>query len=126
MTKKINGQDVNQFIMPFHCSKQLTGNVTGLFAFQLPFACKVLEVSAVARAKGGTITTGTVDVQEAGTTILSSVMDIDAVAAGVVVVGSVSDTSLADNAKITVDVALAGTSPTLDDVTVTLTLQRND
>lgn len=125
MTKKINGQDVNQFIMPFHCSKQLTGSVTALFAFQMPFAGKVLEVSAVARALGGTITTFTLDVNEAGTTILSSDMDLD-VSAGVVVVGSVSDESLADNAKISVDVAIAGSSPTVDDLTVLVTLQRDD
>ena len=109
------------FMVPLHCSRQLTATVTSLFAFQMPFKATLVEVSATARASGGTSPTLSIDVKEAGTTVLSSAMSITA---GTVTVGTISDSSIADNAKITVDATIGGTSPTWDDITVLLTFER--
>jgi len=108
------------FTVALHCARQLTASVADLFAFQMPFAAKVVEVSATARASGGTNPTLSIDVKEAGTSVLSSAMSITA---GTVTIGTITDSSIADDAKITVDATVGGTSPTWDDVTVFLTFQ---
>ena len=109
------------FTVSFHCSRQLTATVTGLFGFQMPFAATAVEVSAYARASGGTDPTLTIDVKEAGTTILTTPISVTA---GANAVATPSDTSIADNAAITVDATIGGTSPTWDDVTVVITLKK--
>jgi len=108
------------FTVALHCARQLTASVADLFAFQMPFAAKLVEVSATARASGGTNPTLSIDVKEAGTSVLSSPMSITA---GTVTIGTRTDSSIADDAKITVDATVGGTSPTWDDVTVFLTFQ---
>jgi hypothetical protein len=64
-----------------------------------------------------------VDVKEGATSILSSAISVTA---GTVAEGTVSDTSLADESTITVDLAIGGTNPTWDDITVLLTLRRTN
>jgi len=108
------------FTVALHCARQLTASVSNLFAFQMPFAAELVEVSATARASGGTGPTLSIDVKEAGTSVLASPMSITA---GTVTVGKITDPSIADDAKITVDATIGGTSPTWDDVTVLLTFQ---
>jgi len=108
------------FTVALHCARQLTASVADLFAFQMPFAAKLVEVSATARASGGTNPTLSIDVKEAGTSVLSSPMSITA---GTVTIGTITDSSIAEDAKITVDATVGGTSPTWDDVTVFLTFQ---
>lgn len=110
-------------VVPFHISGQYTATTAGVVKFQIPFKAQVLGVSATARASGGTSPTLTVDVKEAGTSILSSAISITA---GTVAEGIVSDTSLADESAITVDLTIGGTSPTWNDITVILTLRRTN
>jgi hypothetical protein len=108
------------FTVSFHCSRQLTASVTRLFAFQMPFAATAVEVSASARASGGTAPTLTIDVLEAGTTILTSPVSVTA---GSNTVATPSDTAIADNAAITVNAVVGGTTPTWDDISVMITFK---
>jgi hypothetical protein len=110
------------FCIPLCLNRQYTATTASVVRFQLPFKAELLGVSASARASGGTTPTLTVDVKEAGTTVLSAPI---AVTAGAVAEGVVTDTSLADEAAITVDLAITGTTPTWDDITVLLTLRRS-
>jgi len=110
-------------IVPFHVSGQYTATTASVVKFQLPFKAQVLGVSATARASGGTTPTLTVDVAEGGTSILSAPISITA---GTVSEGTVTDTSLADESAITVNLAITGTSPTWNDITVLITLRRTN
>lgn len=110
-------------IVPFHISGPSTTTTIGVVKFQIPFKAQVLGISATARASGGTSPTLTVDVKEAGTSILSAPMSITA---GTVTEAVVSDNMLADEAAITVDITIGGTSPIWNDITVILTLRRTN
>ena len=110
-------------VIPIHISGQYTATIADVAQFKIPFKGHVLGVSATSRASGGTSPTLTVDVQEAGTTILSSPF---AITAGTVAEGTVTDSSLADESIITIDLTIGGTSPTWDDITVLLTVRRTN
>ena len=84
---------------------------TAKVTFRLPHAMTLTAVRASLTTAGTTVTT--VDINESGTTILSTKLTIDAnertsqtAATGAVI----SDTALADDAEITVDIDGAGTS----------------
>lgn len=108
-------------VLPLQISKQWTASTTAVVRFKSPFPCAVVNVYATARASGGTSPTLTVDVKEAGSTILSAPISVTA---GTVNEGTISDAALADEAVITVDLTIGGTSPTWDDITVVLVLKR--
>jgi len=108
-------------VLPFQISKQFTTTTTGVVRFKAPFPCKVMSVYATARASGGTTPTLTVDVKEAGTTILSTPV---AVTAGTVSEAVITDTKLADESVITMDLNIGGTTPTWDDITIIMVLKR--
>jgi len=111
------------FTVALHCARQLTASVTSLFAFRMPFAAELADVSATARASSGTAPTLSIDVLEDGISVLASPINVTA---GIVTVGSISDSSIADGAKITVDATIGGTTPTWDDITVLLTFKAAD
>lgn len=108
-------------LVPIHISGQYTSTTADVAQFKLPFPGYVVGVSATARASGGTSPTLTVDVQDDGTSILSSAISITA---GTVSEGTVSSATIADESEITIDLAIGGTSPTWDDITVLLTIVR--
>lgn len=112
---------VQTSIIPFHISGQYTATTAGVVRFKLPYAAKLIGVSATARASGGTSSTLTVDVKEAGTTVLSAPVSITA---GTVSEGTITDTLLADESTITADLTIGGTSPTWNDITLLLTVVR--
>ena len=89
--------------------------------FDMPFAARLLGVQASALDSGGTSPTLTVDVQQNGTTVLDDPIDVadDDVTAGVI-----TTAALADEAEITIDLDIGGSSPTWDDITVMLTMIR--
>lgn len=113
------GHDV--VVLPLHISKQYTATTAAVARLTLPFRAQVLGVSASARASGGTTPTLTVDVKEGGSTILSAPISVTA---GSVTEGTLTDTVLADESAITVDLTIGGTSPTWDDIVVLITLVR--
>lgn len=108
-------------VIAFHLSGQYTATAADVVKFNLPYAAQLIGVQATARASGGTSPTLTVDVQEGAGSVLSSAMSITA---GTVAEGTITDASLADEAAMTVDLTIGGTSPTWNDITVLLTLVR--
>lgn len=108
-------------VFPLHISGQYTATTAAVARFNIPFPCDMLGVGASARASGGTSPTLTVDVKEAGTTILSAPITVTA---GSYSEGTITDSAIADEAAITVDLAITGTSPTWNDIVVLLTCSR--
>lgn len=108
-------------VLPFHISGQYTATTAAVARFTLPFEASVLSVQASARASGGTTPTLTVDVMEAGVSILSAPV---AVTAAAVSEATVADANLADESAITVNLAIGGGSPTWNDIVVLVTLFR--
>lgn len=102
---------------------QFTATTNPLAAFQMPFAATLVEVSCHARDidRADANETYTIDIEEAGTSVLSSAISI--LADDVCYVGTISDASIADNAKIEVVLTCGGTSPAIDDITVLLTFK---
>lgn len=92
--------------------------------FQLPFPCHVIGATFSAETIDLTSTdeTYTVDIQEAGTTMLSSAVSI--VAADTVYAGTFSDTEIADEAIVTIVLTVAGTTPSITDLSGMLILKR--
>lgn len=108
-------------ILPFHVSGQYTATTAGVVKLTLPYKAKLIGVSASARASGGTSPTLTLDVKQGGATVLSAPISITA---GSVSEGTVTTSVLADEATITVDLTIGGTSPTWNDITLLLTIIR--
>jgi hypothetical protein len=103
--------------MMFLIAGQRTATQTAVVRFKAPGAMTLVAASATARASGGTSPTLTVDVLEAGVTMLSAAMSVTA---GSVVEGTVTDAECADEAVVTVNITIGGTSPTWDDICVQL------
>jgi hypothetical protein len=108
-------------VLPFHISGQYTATTAAVVRFNMPFRSRLVSVQASARASGGTAPTLTVDVLEAGVTVLSAPV---AVTAGAVAFATLSDTVIADEAAVTVTLTIGGTSPTWNDIVVILTVAR--
>jgi len=87
----------------------------------MPFAATLVEVSVCVRdidtSSGNE--TYTIDLEEAGTSVLSSAISLTA--DNTPVVGTISDSAIADNAKMEVVLTLGGTTPTIDDITALIT-----
>ncbi len=100
---------------------QYTSTLDPVATFQMPFAATLVEVSASARDLDVAGTNAyTVDLEEAGSTVLNSAIALTA--DNTPVVGSILDSALADNAKMEVVLTLSGdTTPALDDLTVLIT-----
>lgn len=108
-------------VIPIQLSGQYTADVTAVTRFALPFPARVVGVSASARASGGTSPTLTVDLQDDGTSILSSPVSVTA---GSVAEATISTLAVADESVMTIDLAIGGTNPTWDDITVFVTAVR--
>lgn len=110
-------------VIPFHISGQYTASTTAVVRFAMPFPCRVLGVGASARASGGTSPTLTVDVLNAAVSILSAPISVTA---GSYTEGAFTATgqNIADEAAITVNLAITGTSPTWNDIVVFITVVR--
>ena len=84
----------------------------GKTTFRMPTAMTVVEVRASLTTAGGTSGTTTIDINEGGTTILSTKLTIDAGEKTSITAASspvISDATLSDDAEITIDVdAISG------------------
>jgi len=112
-------------VMPLVFDRTVAAVSTPVIArIKLPFPATVVSVSASCETADYTSTDEVyeIDVLEAGTTILSSAIDL--AAADTVYDGTVSDAALADEAVVTVTLDAAGTTPSITDVTVLLVLKR--
>ena len=112
------------FVIAIHHEGQETATVDPIATFQMPMKATATEVSVCARDIDTVDTdeTYTVDIEEAGTSILSSAISITA--DNTCVVGTISDSALADNAKIEVVLTLGGTTPTIDDLTILMMMEQ--
>ena len=85
---------------------------TAKITFRMPRAITLTDVrSSLATAGTGTVTT--VDINEGGTTILSTKLSIDATektSTTATTPAVISDSALADDAEMTIDIDVAGTS----------------
>jgi hypothetical protein len=94
-----------------------------LQTFQMPFAATLVEISVTARdidtSDGDE--TYTIDVEENGTSVLSSPIAITA--DNTPVVGTISDNAIADNAKMEVVLTSGGTSPNITTTTILFTFK---
>lgn len=106
-------------VLPIHFSGQFTATTLDRVNFNMPFPATIINCQLTARASGGTSPTLTITVQQGATTLCTG-----AVTAGVVSEPAISSTTIPDEASITVDFTIGGTSPTWNDVTVLLTLKR--
>lgn len=120
-TTNYSPQTAGIVVIPFHLSGQYTATATGVVKFTLPFKAKVLSVQANARASGGTTPTLTVDVLNGSTSMLSAPISITA---GTVAEGTITTATHADESTINVNLAIGGSSPTWNDITVVLTVLR--
>jgi len=79
----------------------------GKMTFRMPYAYTISEVRASLTGAGSTSGTTTIDINEAGSTILSTKITIDygdTTSIGASAAPVISDSSLTDNAIITIDI----------------------
>lgn len=116
------GTGVDVVVIPLHISGQYTASTTAVARFTLPFPAQLIGVSASARASGGTSPTLTVDLLQTAVSVLSAPISVTA---GAVTEGTIATSALTDEAAITVNLAITGTSPTWNDIVVLITLVRS-
>jgi hypothetical protein len=110
---QFNGSPLVTFVYPIACSDETTAITAGTakVTFRMPFACTLTSVRAsltTAQASGSIFT---VDINESGTTILSTKLTIDNTETTSTTAATppvISDSSIADDAIITVDVDQIG------------------
>lgn len=100
-----------------------TSTMDPMATFIMPFAATLVEasVSAINIVVGGGSNSYTMDLEENGTTVLSS--PITMVDNGVPVVGTISDTGIANNSQMDLVLTMSGPSTSVDDITVLLTFK---
>lgn len=106
-------------VLPIHISGQYTATAADIVSFKAPFPAEVVGCQLTARASGGTSPTLTITVQQASTTLCTA-----AITAGAVSEPTLSSTTIPDEAAVTIDFTIGGTSPTWNDMTVLLVLKR--
>jgi hypothetical protein len=112
-TKKLTASTLLKDTIVVAVSDETTAITTGTakVTFRMPWAMTLTAVRAsltTASSSG----TPTVDINEAGSTILSTKLTIDAnekTSATAAVAAVISDTGLADDAEMTIDIDVAGT-----------------
>lgn len=98
----------------FHISGQYTASTTAVVKFTMPYPCVINYAQATARASGGTSPTLSVVLKNGASTVST----IGPITAGTVAEGTLANTSVTDEAAMTVDLTIGGTSPTWNDMTV--------
>ncbi len=109
-------------MLPIMISGQRTASVTNVAKFTIPAKMKLIGVSATARASGGTTPTLTVDVLAASTSLLSAPVSVTA---GAVAEATIATSAIPDETVLNISLAITGTSPTWDDISVMLVLVPN-
>lgn len=108
------------FVMTFHFDSQLTATVADKAQWRMPWPAELIAIKCSGRALGGTTPTYTWTLQEgAGANATCA-----PTTAATEVEGTITDSSIADEASMTLDYASTGTSPTADDMTVILIFKR--
>ena len=108
------------YVMTLHFDSQLTATVADKAQWKMPWPSELVAIKCSGRAFGGTSPTFTWTLQEAAGTAATCAPTT----AATEVEGTISDSTLADEASMTLDYASTGTSPTADDMTVVLIFKR--
>lgn len=108
-------------VLPFHFDAVKADAVSAV-RLKLPFAAVVLGFSTAARAKANSDNTLTADLKAAGTTLLSAPASV--LTSAVTEAAVAGSGRIADEAEVTVDFDIAGTTAAFDDVTLLLTICR--
>jgi hypothetical protein len=87
--------------MTFTLTGTVSASTAGIIAFKMPWACTLIQVQASVQALTGA---ATLNLKEAGTTVLSSVITLNT--AGQTYEGTISDTAIAKDAAMTVDLTV--------------------
>lgn len=111
-TKKADFNDILNLVPTYiavACSDESTALTTGTakVTFRMPFAMTLTDVRASLTGAGSTSGTTTIDINESGTTILSTKLTIDyseKTSETAATAAVISDTALADDAEITIDI----------------------
>lgn len=116
-TKKIAIKDLFPQVIQLACSDETTALTTGTakITFRMPFAMTLTAVRASLTTAQTSGSIFTVDINEGGTTILSTKLTIDnseKTSTTATTAAVISDTALADDAEITVDVDQLGIGAT--------------
>lgn len=106
-------------LLPFHISGQYTASTTAVVTFRMPYPCEINHAQATARASGGTSPTLSVVLKNGASTVSTM-----AVTAGAITEGTLANTSVADEATITADLTITGTSPTWNDIVLVMGCRR--
>ena len=120
------------FPVIFHLSGQSTATKTNIARFNAPFGMRVLYATAYARAKGGSNVNahGATNVKlfNGSTAITVAGMDLGNPAAGTMVEATLEATqqNVNKDTALAADLVVWGSSPTIDDVTVTVWVQRRN
>lgn len=106
---KILGRSIEKEVLIIACSDETTALTTGAgkVSFRMPFAMVLTGVRASLSGEGSTSGTTTVDINEAGASILSTALTIDQgekTSTTAATPAVLSDTALADDAEITIDI----------------------
>ncbi len=99
---------------------QRTASQTAVIKHVMPYPCRAHHASATARASGGTSPTLTVTIKQGATTLSA----VGPITAGTVAEGTLSSTAIPDEAVVTIDTTIGGTSPTWDDISILMTCKR--
>ncbi len=112
-------------VTPIYIPGAITATRTPI-KFRVPSKMHVIGVSAYARVidTSDGNETQTVDIQEAGTSILSSAISL--AAQDTIYEGTISDKYIADEATVSIVLTLGGTTPSITDTTVTLIMRRTN
>lgn len=105
-------------VFSFHVSGTVSATQASVVRFAMPQPCDLIGVGANARAIVGT--TNTLDVKVGGSTVLAA--PITFAAATTYYEPTISTVAIADEAVVTADITIAGTS--VSDVTLVLTCAR--
>jgi hypothetical protein len=120
-TVNISPASSNYHILTFPLNRQYTATTAGVLRFKMPYPAILITVQATARASGGTSPTLTVDILETAVSVLSAPVSVTA---GTVSEATITDANIADEAVVTANLAITGTSPTWDDITIVLVIAR--
>jgi hypothetical protein len=120
-TVNISPASSNYHILTFPLNKQYIATTAGVLRFKMPYPATLITVQATARASGGTSPTLTVDILETAVTVLSAPVSVTA---GTVSEATITDANIADEAVVTANLTIGGTTPTWDDITIVLVVAR--
>ena len=101
---------------------QYTSSRTGIVKFTAPSGYRVVNATATARASSGTTPTLTVDLKSGSTSMFSTPVAVTAGAIATAVLGTAPN--IADESTVSVDLAIGGTTPVWEDITLFMLLKR--